>query len=148
MTDDRSDRRARLGAATVATAAAFGAPAEAAGASRLTVRILDLHGGVPADGVAVDLARREGEAFRPVKTVTTRASGRPDGPLLEGGAFTAGRYRLAFDLITSFTARDPNLPKGFFRKVALEFGVADPGQPHHLPPQCTPWTQACSVLPG
>src|SRR5262245_58999081 len=31
---------------------------------------------------------------------------------------------------------------------ALEFQVTDPTVPHHIPLQCTPWTQTCSVLPA
>jgi hypothetical protein len=30
----------------------------------------------------------------------------------------------------------------------MEFEVIDAKMPHHIPLQCTPWTQACSVLPG
>jgi len=31
---------------------------------------------------------------------------------------------------------------------ASEFEVTEATVPHHIPLQCTPWTQACSVLPG
>lgn len=47
-----------------------------------------------------------------------------------------------------FKGADETLPANFFRKVTMEFEVVDAKMPHHIPLQCTPWTQACSVLPG
>jgi 5-hydroxyisourate hydrolase len=143
-------RREVLGAAALAVAAsAMSSEAAAqAPAGRMTVHILDLYSGTPASGVKVELSMKKGEAFAPVKTVMTGAGGRPDGPLLQGDAFTAGRYLIAFDLTDYFKAADRNLPAGFFRKVSMEFEVTDARMPHHIPLQCTPWTQACSVLPG
>jgi hypothetical protein len=32
--------------------------------------------------------------------------------------------------------------------LPMEFEAIDAKMPHHIPLQCTPWTQACSVLPG
>ena len=150
MTSDIVNRRSIIGAATLLVAAAAGCAAEAQAATgQLTIHILDLFSGFPANGVVVDLARREGETLRPVKSVTTAASGRPDaGPLLKGAEFTAGRYQLTFNLSEYFRSVDKSLPANFFRKIVLEFEVTDASQPHHVPLQCTPWTQACSVLPG
>ena len=148
---DTLNRRDILGAAAITAAAAVVATdgAAQAPAGRMTVHILDLYSGTPASGVKVDLFMKKGEAFAPVKSVTTGAGGRPDsGPLLQGDAFTAGRYMVAFDLTDYFKAADKTLPAGFFRKVSMEFEVTDAKMPHHIPLQCTPWTQACSVLPG
>jgi 5-hydroxyisourate hydrolase len=143
-------RREVLGAAALAIAAsALSSEAAAqAPAGRMTVHILDLFSGTPASGVKVELFMKKGETFAAVKTATTGASGRPDGPLLQGDAFTAGRYLIAFDLTDYFKAADKTLPASFFRKLSMEFEVTDAGMPHHIPLQCTPWTQACSVLPG
>ena len=101
----------------------------------------------PASGVKVDLLMREGEQMTAVKSVVTDADGR-SGQLLAGEAFAAGRYLLALDLSDYFKAADKTLPANFFRKLSLEFEITDPTVPHHIPLQCTPWTQACSVLPG
>ena len=148
---DAMNRRDILGAASLVTAGALLASSEAnaqAPAGRMTVHILDLYSGTPASGVKVDLFMKKGDAFAPVKSVSTGAGGRPDGPLLQGDAFTAGRYMIAFDLTDYFKAADKALPANFFRKVSMEFEVTDAKMPHHIPLQCTPWTQACSVLPG
>jgi 5-hydroxyisourate hydrolase-like protein (transthyretin family) len=68
--------------------------------------------------------------------------------VLEGDDFAAGRYLIAFDLSDYFKAADSSLPANFFRKVSMEFEVTDASQSNHIPLQCTPWTQACSVLPN
>ena len=149
---DTIDRRDVLGAAGVAAAAAVIGATEAAAQSaggRMTVHILDLYSGTPANGVKVELFMKQGETMKPVKSVTTGPDGRPtSGPMLTGDAFTAGRYVIAFDLSDYFKGADKTLPSNFFRKVTMEFEVIDAKMLHHIPLQCTPWTQACSVLPG
>jgi 5-hydroxyisourate hydrolase len=144
------DRREVLGAASLAAAASVlgsgeGATEPAGGI--LNVHVLDLYSGTPASGVKVDLFMRQGEQMTAVKSVVTDADGR-SGTLLAGDAFAAGRYLLAVDLSDYFKGVDKTLPPNFFRKLSLEFEVTEPTVPHHIPLQCTPWTQACSVLPG
>jgi 5-hydroxyisourate hydrolase len=148
---DRRDVLGAAGAAGLVAAAsmlATEAAAQPAG-GRMTVHILDLYSGTPANGVKVELFMKQGETMKPVKSVTTGPDGRPtSGPMLTGDAFTAGRYVIAFDLSDYFKGADKTLPANFFRKVTMEFEVIDAKMPHHIPLQCTPWTQACSVLPG
>jgi 5-hydroxyisourate hydrolase len=151
MTSEIMNRRDVLGATALAAAAVIGAEQAAAqpAGGRMTVHVLDLFSGTPANGVKVDLFTRKGDAQNLVKSVTTGVSGRPDsGPLLAGEAFAPGRYLIAFDLSDYFKGIDKTLPANFFRKVSMEFEVTDAKMPHHIPLQCTPWTQACSVLPG
>ena len=63
---------------------------------RLTTHVLDTAHGAPGAGVTVRLYRNLGERYLLVKEVVTNADGRADAPLLEGAAFSAGRYRLVF----------------------------------------------------
>jgi 5-hydroxyisourate hydrolase-like protein (transthyretin family) len=99
--------------------------------------------------VKIDIFMKKGELMIPVKSVVTDADGRPElGPVLSGDAFAVGRYVIAFDLTDYFKGADKTLPANFFRKVSVEFEVTDKEMPLHIPLQCTPWTQACSVLPG
>jgi 5-hydroxyisourate hydrolase len=143
------NRRDVLGAAAVVAAASvIASEASAQAGGRMTVHVLDLYTGIPANGVKVDLALKSGDTMKPVKSVMTGASGRPEGPLLQGETFAPGRYLVSFDLSDYFKAADKTLPENFFRKVSMEFEVTDASMPHHIPLQCTPWTQACSVLPG
>lgn len=143
------DRREVLSAASLAAISVLGsgaASSEPAGGI-LNVHVLDLYSGTPASGVKLDLFMREGEQMMAMKSVVTDADGR-SGSLLAGDAFKAGRYLLAVDLSDYFKSADKTLPVNFFRKLSLEFEVTDPTVPHHIPLQCTPWTQTCSVLPG
>jgi 5-hydroxyisourate hydrolase len=151
MTLETMNRRDVLGAAAVVAAASVvaGEAAAQAPAGRMTVHILDLFSGAPANGAKVELFVKSGDAMKLVKSVITGPDGRPpSGPLLQGEAFAPGRYMVAFDLSDYFKGLDKSLPANFFRKVTMEFEVIDAKIPHHIPLQCTPWTQACSVLPG
>ena len=151
MTHETMNRRDVLATAAVVAAASVAASEAAAQApsGRMTVHILDLFSGTPANGAKVELSMKEGNAFKVLKTVTTGPDGRPpSGPLLQGETFAPGRYVVAFDLSDYFKGIDKTLPANFFRRVTMEFEVIDAKIPHHIPLQCTPWTQACSVLPG
>lgn len=150
MTDTMNRRDVLAATAVVAAASvAAGEAAAQAPAGRMTVHILDLFYGTPANGAKVELSIKDGSAFKVLKTVTTGPDGRPTtGPLLQGETFAPGRYLVAFDLSDYFKGIDKTLPANFFRKVTMEFEVLDAKIPHHIPLQCTPWTQACSVLPG
>jgi 5-hydroxyisourate hydrolase len=149
MTDTMNRRDVLAAGAVVAAASTIASDAAQAPAGRMTVHILDLFSGTPANGAKVELSMQEGNTFKVLKTVTTGPDGRPpSGPLLQGESFAPGRYMVAFDLSDYFKGIDKTLPARFFRKVTMEFDVIDAKIPHHIPLQCTPWTQACSVLPG
>ena len=144
------DRREVLGATSLAAATCLlgsgGAEAELA-SGNLTVHVLDLYSGTPAKGVKVELFMRRGEQLTALKSVVTDTDGR-SGTLLAGDAFAAGRYLLAVDLSDYFKSADETLPANFYRKLSMEFEVTDVTLPVQIPLQCTPWTQACSVMPG
>jgi 5-hydroxyisourate hydrolase len=144
------DRRKVLGAASLAAGTCLlgSGEAEAEPArGNLTVHVLDLYSGSPAKGVKVDLFMRRGEHLTSLKSVATDTDGR-SGTLLEGDAFAAGRYLLMFDLSDYFKGANETLAANFYRKLSMEFEVTDATLPVHIPLQCTPWTQTCSVLPG
>jgi 5-hydroxyisourate hydrolase len=146
------DRRAVLNAASLAAAGVVlgGSEAEAqTTGGQMTVHILDIFSGTPAHGVKVDLFKKQSEQMVLLKSVMTDTDGRPEsGPVLSGDEFSLGRYLITFDLSDYFKSVDRALPANFFRKVSMEFEVTDQEMPLHIPLQCTPWTQACSVLPG
>ncbi|MFZ1428270.1 MAG: hydroxyisourate hydrolase [Geminicoccaceae bacterium] len=153
MSDELLKRRDALTAVAAAGIAAAMATdkavADEAPGGRITIHVLDLYSGMPANKVKAELYFKHGDEEKLLKTVLTSPSGRPEtGPLISGEALVAGRYRIAFDLAEYFRSVDSSLPAKFFRRVTLEFEVTDPTMPHHIPLQCTPWTQTCSVLPG
>ena len=109
--------------------------------SRLSTHVLDTANGVPAAGVRVELSVFEEGAWRSVKTVQTNAEGRTDQPLLEGGAFKTGVYRLEFFVGDYFRGRGMALPEPpFVDRVPLQFGIAEADGHYHVPLLASPWS--------
>lgn len=107
---------------------------------RLTLHAIDNFHGTPAAGMVCDLSRREGDAYTPVKTVTTGANGRPAEPLLVDEALTAGQYELLMHVGAYFTALGVRLPSpNFLGLVPIRFRIRDASQRYHLPVLFTPW---------
>lgn len=70
----------------------------------------------------------------------TNADGRTAAPMLEGDAFTPGRYRLTFAVADYFRSTGVDLPElPFLDIVALEFGLAEPGGHYHVPLLVSPY---------
>ena len=108
----------------------------------LTTHLLDLMHGRPARGLALALYARPSGARQGERLAQahTNADGRCDAPLLEGEAFAAGRYRLAFHVADYFRAQGVELPEPpFLDVVAIDFGVAEPGAHHHVPLLVSPY---------
>jgi 5-hydroxyisourate hydrolase len=107
---------------------------------KLTTHVLDTAHGGPAAGMAVRLYRLDAEGPQWLRSVTLNADGRVDGPLLEGAAFRAGRYRLVFEVAGYFRGLGQVLPQpAFLDEVPLDFGVADEGSHYHVPLLASPW---------
>jgi 5-hydroxyisourate hydrolase len=111
--------------------------------SKLTTHVLDTAQGRPAAGVEVSLYRNLGERYALLKTTRTNTDGRCDAPLLEGSAFSAGRYRLVF-AAGAYFARQGVAPADppFVDEVVIDFGVADARSHYHVPLLVTPWSYA------
>ncbi|TDP71482.1 hydroxyisourate hydrolase [Roseateles toxinivorans] len=108
---------------------------------KLTTHVLDTMHGSPAAGMAVRLYRLDGPAVQPLKSLLLNADGRADGPLLEGEALEAGRYRLVFGVADYFRARGVELPEpAFLDEVPLDFGIADADSHYHVPLLASPWS--------
>ena len=71
---------------------------------KLTTHVLDTANGCPAAGMAVRLYRFDSEGPKWLRSLHLNADGRADGPLLDGPTFTAGRYRLVFEVAAYFRA--------------------------------------------
>ena len=111
---------------------------------RLTTHVLDTMAGAPAAGLAIELWALPGSSerggtvpggeARRLAAAVTNPDGRTDEPLVEGDAFTAGRYELRFRAGEYLRARhrieaDPL----FLDEVPIRFGIADPAQHYHVP---------------
>lgn len=100
---------------------------------RLTTHVLDTAQGRPAAGVAVELARLDGDEREVLRRITTNADGRSDEPLLAGDELTAGEYELVFAVGDYFGA-------GLFDRVPVRFLVADADAHYHVPLLASPWS--------
>ena len=108
---------------------------------RLTTHVLDTAHGWPAAGMAVRLYRLGLGEPQLLRSLTLNADGRGDGPLLEGDAMRAGRYRLVFAVGDYFRARGQVLPEpAFLDEVPLDFGIADAASHYHVPLLASPWS--------
>lgn len=107
----------------------------------LSTHVLDtMHGG-PAAGMEVALFTTQGDDATLVRRFTLNADGRSDAPLYDNDSLKAGTYRLVFDVAGYFKARGVALPEpNFLNRVALDFGVAHPGQHYHVPLLVSPWS--------
>jgi 5-hydroxyisourate hydrolase len=106
---------------------------------RLTTHVLDTATGRPADGLKIELFTLDGGTVH-LKTITTNADGRADGPILEGAAFMRGHYELCFHAGDYLRAQGLNLPDPTFLDVIpIRFGIADPGSHYHVPLLLSPY---------
>jgi 5-hydroxyisourate hydrolase len=111
-----------------------------AAGGRLTTHVLDTARGRPAAGVAVELARLDGDGMRmPLATAQTNDDGRTDAPLLADADLVPGTYELVFSLGAYFAGVDTVTEPPFLDRVPLRFGIADAGAHHHVPLLASPW---------
>ncbi|RZJ07332.1 MAG: hydroxyisourate hydrolase [Rubrivivax sp.] len=108
---------------------------------KLTTHVLDTANGCPAAGMGVRLYRFDAEGPKWLRSVHLNSDGRADGPLLEGAAFLAGRYRLVFEVGAYFVARGETLQQpAFLDEVPIDFGIAEAFSHYHVPLLVSPWS--------
>jgi 5-hydroxyisourate hydrolase len=106
---------------------------------RLTTHVLDIHGGIPAAGMRIELYGGDGVATL-LATIVTNADGRGDTPLLQGDALRTGCYELCFHVGDYFAGRGLELPDPpFLDRVRVAFGIADAAAHSHVPLLVSPW---------
>jgi 5-hydroxyisourate hydrolase len=102
----------------------------------LTTHVLDTASGKPAAGVRVVLRRPDEPAV--LAEATTNADGRVDEPLLDGDAFKAGVYEIAFHVGDYFRAQGAATDPGFLDVIPVRFAAAA-GSDYHLPLLISPY---------
>ena len=98
----------------------------------LSSHVLDATTGRPAEGVALRLWRRSGDAWEQVRDGRTDADGRVAGWPLE-----AGTHRLVFET-GEWWRRDGTA--SFHPEVVVTFVVTDPSRGHHGPLLLSPFS--------
>jgi 2-oxo-4-hydroxy-4-carboxy-5-ureidoimidazoline decarboxylase len=108
----------------------------------LSTHVLDVHGGHPAAGVAIELCEiGAGGAARTVRRTATNADGRADRPLFAATPIPIATYELRF-AIADYFARQyaPMSDPPFLGVVPVRFAVAEPEGRYHVPLLVTPWS--------
>jgi 2-oxo-4-hydroxy-4-carboxy-5-ureidoimidazoline decarboxylase len=109
---------------------------------RLSTHVLDVHGGLPAAGVAIELweLSQAGTDRLIVRTVTN-SDGRTDKPLIAERPLPIGTYELRFATANYFAARGVTLPQPpYLDVVPIRFSIAEPEGHYHVPLVMTPWS--------
>jgi 5-hydroxyisourate hydrolase len=106
----------------------------------LSTHVLDTAHGKPADGVRIEVYRRDGNKRAHVGSSVTGPDGRCTTLLSEGRAFAAGVYELDFSIGEYFarqgsTKGDP----AFLDVVTVRFGIYDTSAHHHVPLLVSPF---------
>ncbi|MBT2326546.1 hydroxyisourate hydrolase [Variovorax paradoxus] len=110
----------------------------------VSIHVVDAANGVVAQGMRVDLARREGEGWKDVASGKVGSNGVLDGIEGRESLFEVGSYELRLHVADYYRARGLELPEPAFMGVQVfRFGLADVSQHYHLPVKLTPWGLSC-----
>jgi 2-oxo-4-hydroxy-4-carboxy-5-ureidoimidazoline decarboxylase len=107
----------------------------------LSTHVLDVHGGHPAQGVAIELCEiGRGGVERTLLRTVTNADGRTDKPLIGGAPVPIATYELRFAVSDYFAqGRVAMADPPFLGTVPIRFAVAEPEGRYHVPLSMTPW---------
>jgi 2-oxo-4-hydroxy-4-carboxy-5-ureidoimidazoline decarboxylase len=108
----------------------------------LSTHVLDVHGGHPAAGVAIELCEiGAAGATRTLRRTVTNADGRTDRPLFAGTPIPIATYELRFAVADYFARQNaPISDPPFLGIVPVRFSVAEPEGKYHVPLLVTPWS--------
>jgi len=106
--------------------------------AKLTTHILDISSGKPANGVTINLYRKEDQNSVLIKTVQTNSDGRCDDALLSGKDFIADCYELEFAVDQYFKANRVDSP--FLRDVVVRFYITEENENYHVPLLISPFS--------
>ncbi|MEX0280810.1 MAG: hydroxyisourate hydrolase [Arenibacterium sp.] len=108
-------------------------------AGYLTTHVLDTAKGRPAEGIAIELYRLDGENRAHLATLRTNTDGRTDVPILPQENFATGEYELLFHagayLEGSSKATEP--PR-FLDVIPIRFSMSEAAH-YHVPLLLSPY---------
>ena len=138
------DRRTLLQTGLVAAGVAASATSVIAQRSpaKLSTHALDTYRGKKAAGIRIDFSRKDGDAWKLLKTVTADENGRVDeqGPLMTADTMAVGRYELLFYVEEYYKRAGVKLTDpAFLDTVPVRFAIFDAKQSYHVPLYFSPW---------
>ncbi|SDO59802.1 5-hydroxyisourate hydrolase [Paenibacillus sp. yr247] len=106
----------------------------------LTTHVLDISSGRPASEVRIDLFLLQDGRSELLRSETTNADGRLQGPMLSGDDFTPGIYELVFHIGDYFRGIGTELAEpAFLDQVPVRFGISAKEAHYHVPLLIAPW---------
>jgi 2-oxo-4-hydroxy-4-carboxy-5-ureidoimidazoline decarboxylase len=108
----------------------------------LSTHVLDVHGGHPAVGVAIEFCEiGAAGGARTLQRAVTNADGRTERPLFGGTPIPIATYELRFAVGDYYARRHaPMSDPPFLGIVPVRFAVAEPEGKYHVPLLVTPWS--------
>lgn len=137
------DRRGLMQAGAIAGAvAASAAPAAAQHApAKLSTHALDMYLGKQAAGMRIDFSRKEGDAWKLIKTVTADENGRVGEQLMSTAEIAVGRYELLFYVEEYYKKAGVKLSNpAYLDTVPVRIAIFDATQSYHVPLYFSPWS--------
>lgn len=105
----------------------------------LTTHVLDTARGRPAEGIAIELYRLDGETRVHLATLRTNADGRTDHPILPKESFARGTYELLFHAgaYLEVNSAAANAPR-FLDVIPIRFSMSEEAH-YHVPLLLSPF---------
>ena len=139
------DRRSLLQAGAIAIAGATAVAASAASAQHAPpssrTHALDMYLGKQAAGIRIDFSRKEGDAWKLIKTVRADENGRVGEQLMSAETIAVGRYELLFYVEEYYKAAGVKLTDpAYLDTVPVRIAIFDATQSYHVPLYFSPWS--------
>ncbi|MBP7242187.1 hydroxyisourate hydrolase [Amaricoccus sp.] len=107
----------------------------------VTTHVLDAARGCPAEGLAIEVWRLDGDSRRLTRRLTTNDDGRTDAPPIPRGELEPGVYEFVFHAGAYLDgALGPSDGPRFLDVVPIRFGVADATAHYHVPLLLSPFS--------
>ncbi len=137
------DRRSLMQAGAIAGAVAASATSASAqhAPAKLSTHALDMYLGKQAAGIRIDFSRKEGDAWKLIKTVRADENGRVGEQLLNAETMTVGRYELLFYVQDYYEKAGVKLSDpAYLDTVPVRIAIFDAKQSYHVPLYFSPWS--------
>ena len=137
------DRRMLLQTGVLASAFAASATSVSAqhAPAKLSTHALDMYLGKQAAGMRIDFSRKDGDAWKLLKTVTADENGRVGEQLMSAETIAVGRYELLFYVEDYYRKAGVKLSEpAFLDTVPVRIAIFDAKQSYHVPLYFSPWS--------
>ena len=137
------DRRGLLQAGAIAGAVAASATTASAqhAPAKLSTHALDMYLGKQAAGIRIDFSKKEGDAWKLIKTVRADENGRVGEQLMSASEIAVGRYELLFYVEEYYKKAGVTLSNpAYLDTVPVRIAIFDATQSYHVPLYFSPWS--------